>query len=569
MGRESRFVRATVLVACVALAAVVNVSVAASAPIIFSPGPGLGPAPSTLGPYSMSAFTPSGTATRELAEVSGPIGPVMFAPAMTFLNYPFAGGAAGFLQTAQQTVTVTLPHGTGAFYLYAGWGCTECGGVPSNPGPVTITAVAQDGTSSGAVAVEKFTTPEYFGFYAECASSVNTVTLTVANASFKLPFVIGAFGSAPASSNSHCPTAGSPIPETATAETPQQEQEAFEEIEGCGPTSTPENNLVTPTPPSTLEAELATVHRARDASRFPEPSKPNPYCWYKQKYTEGEKALAKEWYLYYSSRSGELTQAAGFYTFGAAGALAVPDPTISKILAGTFGVGAAVLTYGAGYDTTAAAVMAQVERDPIDPRWRTTAVKTRTYPRRLPKYPGLRHSQQAAIDVYLTALVNGTADSECEVEAINRASTALAHKDTAIAALQYRAGSACAEANVRVAKSLPRLARQATPAVTTLERALTGAAVKKYLAEHLAAYERNPALRARAARRTVAALGRVIALPPSVLVQLQGAFAKRASVRVLTPRRILRAGVAPSKLDAAWRTLQEQAAQGLAAAAAR
>jgi hypothetical protein len=172
---------------------------AGSGAITFSSGPGSGPAPSSLGPYSMQAFSSSGSGAT-VSAVTGPTGQVAVSPSMSDQAGAFANGTSNFLVSngAVSQETLTMPPGTGAFYVYAGWEC-NCGGPP--PSTVSITATAQDGTSSGPVPVA-LGAPAYFGFYAACGSSLQTVTLSVTGTPWTL--TMGAFGIAPTS----CSTTG-------------------------------------------------------------------------------------------------------------------------------------------------------------------------------------------------------------------------------------------------------------------------------------------------------------------------------------------------------------------------
>lgn len=568
-GRSTGLRLAALAATVVALLLTVGGS-SAYATIVFTKGPETGAAPPKLGPYTMQPFTLSGASNSERSEVPGPTGTVMLSPEMDFVEFGFANGTTGWM-FGPAADTLTLPANTGAFYLYAGWGCTDCGGGPGGgPGTVSVTAVAQDGTSSGALAVPERPSGEYFGFYAECGSSLKSVALTVTGTKFTPPLAIGAFAIAPTSANSNCPTAGAPIPEASPTEVPPTEQEAFESISSCPAATTPETNLTTPTPPPPPEEVIAArFGNAHVAEIAQPPGAPPALCSYRAKYTKAEKDAAHEWSVYYADQSANDAIIAGTAGLIAASATAIPEPLLSKTLALGNGAVSGLASLYSAYYSKQANYMAALEHDPPDPNWRTTAAPPGTHPRRLPAIHGLRRRQQGKVNAYLTAILHGTADSECVEEAINRASTALANKDTAAAAVQYKAGAACAAANVSIAKRLPKLSAAAKPAMVKLTRPLGGSAVKRYLAKHLAADERKAALRTKSATRIVASLERLVALPSSTVTELQAALAKPASVSALTPSKLLRAMFPSSKLDAAWRTLQEQTAQVLAAAAAR
>jgi hypothetical protein len=534
----------------------------ASSAIMFSKGPEMGVAPPSLGPYTMHPFSPGGP-QDEVSEVPGPTGAIELAPEMILEEYPYANGIPGSMFRGTETEMLTLPPNTGAFYLYASWGCDNCGGGPGgSPGVVTVNAEAQDGTSSGALTVAERPDASYFGFYAECGASLKTLTLHIAGSNYTPSLMIGEFGISPTSANSNCPTAGTPVPEPAPTE-PEPGS-----IEECEPASTPENNLVTPLPPIPTEGEIARRHVARIAS-FSRPSVANPYCEYKAKYTKAEKEAAHQWYLFYNEEASNGTMAASGLGAVAAGLAAVPEPVISKGGAAATAIIAGAVGVTSGYLSKLANQMESVEHDPPDPNWRTTATRPRTFPRRLPVVHGLHRRQQAAIDAYLTGILDETADSECEEESINRASTALANKDPAEASVQYRAGSACAADNATVAKQLPRMGARAKPVIAILAKALDRAPLKRYIAAHFGAFERDTTLRDRGAARTVAALARVIALPPAILARMQAALADHAPRSAIAPNKILRALLQPPKLDNALRILQEQTAKVLGAAAAK
>ncbi|MEA2272886.1 MAG: hypothetical protein QOI98_1594, partial [Solirubrobacteraceae bacterium] len=164
-------------------------------PITFSSGPGTGPAPPSLGQYVMQPFSSSGSGAT-VSSVAAPTGQVGVSPSMSDQPGPYTNGTSNFLVSNGLVTeeTFTLPPGTGAFYVYAGWEC-NCGGGGGPPPPVSITATAQDGTSSGPVSVA-LGAPSYFGFYAACGSSVQTVELSVTGQQWTL--TDGAFGIAPA-----------------------------------------------------------------------------------------------------------------------------------------------------------------------------------------------------------------------------------------------------------------------------------------------------------------------------------------------------------------------------------
>ena len=85
--------------------------------------------------------------------------------------------AVGGLQTA----TITLPPGTKAFYLYA---------EPQQFAAFSVEATAQDGTTSGPIAVQGQAGAQYFGFYGTGDATLSTITVTTADA---CGFAVGEF----------------------------------------------------------------------------------------------------------------------------------------------------------------------------------------------------------------------------------------------------------------------------------------------------------------------------------------------------------------------------------------
>jgi hypothetical protein len=170
--------------------------------IIFDGSPGTAGPPPTLGPYAMTAF---GADPQPLGSVSGvndPAGTISFS---TPLNHDRIGQGwatwshgytgdvydtcftgAGCAAADPSTVTINLPAGTQAFYFYA---------EPNNLSPFTITAMAQDGTTSGPVTVDGNGGARYFGFYGVGGATLASITIT---ADDPLGFAVGEFGISPA-----------------------------------------------------------------------------------------------------------------------------------------------------------------------------------------------------------------------------------------------------------------------------------------------------------------------------------------------------------------------------------
>ena len=160
----------------------------ASGTITFDASPGVGAPPATLGPYTM---TPFGLDPQPLFDfvsgVMGPAGGVAFSPALNHLRIgqgwsTWSHGYAGdvYATFGPLSATVALPPGTSAFYFYA---------EPDPFAVFTITAVAQDGTTSGPISVDGFAGASYFGFYSTGSDHIASITIKS-----DVDFAIGEFG---------------------------------------------------------------------------------------------------------------------------------------------------------------------------------------------------------------------------------------------------------------------------------------------------------------------------------------------------------------------------------------
>lgn len=154
------------------------------AQIVFDGSPGTGAPPATLGPYTMTPFgvdnanpvNPlNGVYTPDTMMVTVPNGSlcggsIMFTPMTDHRRIPTSwnqnwGAYQGDVYWAGpgNTLTINLPAGTHAFYFYANSEQLNA--------TFTITAMAQDGTTSGPIPVTSsgagVGTPgaQYFGFY--------------------------------------------------------------------------------------------------------------------------------------------------------------------------------------------------------------------------------------------------------------------------------------------------------------------------------------------------------------------------------------------------------------------
>jgi hypothetical protein len=155
----------------------------------FDGSPGTGPPPSTLGPYTMTAFGPDSTPeSQPVSGVSDPAGTIGFSSDLTHLRVPttwatWSHGYEGdvyFTQTGS-SVTMTVPSGTKAFAFYA---------EPNTFSSYTVEAIAQDGTSSEPIDIQGNSGARYFGFYGTGSQTVASVEIT---ASDPAGFAVGEF----------------------------------------------------------------------------------------------------------------------------------------------------------------------------------------------------------------------------------------------------------------------------------------------------------------------------------------------------------------------------------------
>lgn len=158
--------------------------------IAFNGSPGTNAPPATLGPYTMTPFGPD--AAPDGAVVTGvndPAGSITFSPALTHTlvgsgwatwSHGYAGDV--YYVVPSQPITIALPAGTKAFYLYA---------EPNAFNVFDVQATAQDGTTSGPVPVDGFGGAKYFGFYGTGDAEIATVTVTTSDTS---GLAVGEFG---------------------------------------------------------------------------------------------------------------------------------------------------------------------------------------------------------------------------------------------------------------------------------------------------------------------------------------------------------------------------------------
>ncbi|MDP9307137.1 MAG: hypothetical protein M3P15_02385 [Actinomycetota bacterium] len=166
--------------------------------ITFDGSPATAAPPSTLGTYAMTAFGPDSqpSCPNEGSTVTGvndPAGTIGFTPALQHdqatgpcwatWSHGYTGDVYDTLAAFDPTqVTITLPSGTNAFYFYA---------EPNQFQVLTITATAQNGTTSGPVSVDGNGGAQYFGFYGTGGVQLASITVTTSDTS---GFAVGEFG---------------------------------------------------------------------------------------------------------------------------------------------------------------------------------------------------------------------------------------------------------------------------------------------------------------------------------------------------------------------------------------
>lgn len=175
----------------------------------FDGGPGTDAPPATLGPYAMQPFpADSSDLGSDVSSLAGPTGAISFDNPLTHDQVAngwqtWSNGYTGDVYDNDQAAddgqfetTITLPPGTGAFYLYA---------EPDIFEDFAMSATSDDGTTSGATTVFGDSGAQYFGFYAACGHSIKSIEVTDDGTDDAM--AIGEFGIAPASScSSAAPT---------------------------------------------------------------------------------------------------------------------------------------------------------------------------------------------------------------------------------------------------------------------------------------------------------------------------------------------------------------------------
>ena len=161
--------------------------------IIFDGSPGTAAPPATLGGYAMTPFGVDSQAVGiNVSNVVDPAGTITFNTPLRHdtigngwatWSHGYTGDVYDTFNVGQlTTVTISLPPGTKAFYLYA---------EPQAFAQFTVEATAQDGTTSGPINVQGEAGAQYFGFYGTGDATLSSITVTTADPS---GFAVGEFG---------------------------------------------------------------------------------------------------------------------------------------------------------------------------------------------------------------------------------------------------------------------------------------------------------------------------------------------------------------------------------------
>jgi hypothetical protein len=158
--------------------------------IVFDGSAGTGAPPATLGGNSMTQFglDPQALGSTVVSGVTDPAGTIGFAPGLshTRVGQDWATWSNGYTgdvyYTGGNQITLTLPAGTKAFSFYA---------EPNQFAAFSVEATAQDGTTSGPIAVQGEAGAQNFGFYATGSQTLSSITVTTADPT---GFAVGEFG---------------------------------------------------------------------------------------------------------------------------------------------------------------------------------------------------------------------------------------------------------------------------------------------------------------------------------------------------------------------------------------
>ena len=155
----------------------------------FDGSPGTAAPPPSLGGAPMMAFGPDPQPLfADVTTVTGPTGDITFSSALSHRRIgsgwaTWSHGYTGDVYFSDGTqVVITLPEGTWQFYFYA---------EPNVFNVFNVTATAQDGTTSGPIAVDGRSGATYFGFF---SLGTPLVSITVDVDPGAGGFAVGEFG---------------------------------------------------------------------------------------------------------------------------------------------------------------------------------------------------------------------------------------------------------------------------------------------------------------------------------------------------------------------------------------
>jgi hypothetical protein len=164
----------------------------ARASVTFDAGPGTGPPPRTLGPYTMTPFgmDPQALFTTTCCVASPLGGNVVFAPEAIHLDvgagfFSWSHGYTGDIYVHRSLggteLDVLLPPGTTAFYFYAR---------AIRAAVFEVTATALDGTTLAPIAVDVSDGARFFGFSVTGGSTLASITVDAPG----VDYAVGEFG---------------------------------------------------------------------------------------------------------------------------------------------------------------------------------------------------------------------------------------------------------------------------------------------------------------------------------------------------------------------------------------
>lgn len=164
----------------------------ALANVYFDAGTGTAAPPSTIANYDMTPF-PDDTRSNGVSEtgVASPLGgTVGFSNALNHVEIgsgwaTWSHGYTGDVYIkGGASVTLTMPAGTGAFYMYV---------EPNNFSTFDFVATSDKSSTSGTLSIEGDSGATFVGFYADCGEVITQITITNTDGS-AAGFAIGEFG---------------------------------------------------------------------------------------------------------------------------------------------------------------------------------------------------------------------------------------------------------------------------------------------------------------------------------------------------------------------------------------